>query len=113
MLISAMMDAYTAILELNYMELQTSLVGYILEMAYISVYLNYPPNARTPLVCGVILGIMAMVLYYIIRSQQVSISLQQNPPTSVIPQQSSPTRSTIRSNNCQHRISGWSRITND
>ncbi|KAL6499974.1 hypothetical protein OROGR_027884 [Orobanche gracilis] len=46
MLISAMMDAYTAILELNYMELQTSLVGYILKMAYISIYLYYPPNVR-------------------------------------------------------------------
>ncbi|KAL6572642.1 hypothetical protein OROMI_013600 [Orobanche minor] len=29
--------AYTATLELNYMELQTSLVGCILEMAYISI----------------------------------------------------------------------------
>ncbi|KAL6499973.1 hypothetical protein OROGR_027883 [Orobanche gracilis] len=55
---------------------------------------------------------MAMVLYYVIQSQ-VSISLQRNPPTPIIPQQSSPARSTIRSNNCQHRISRWSRITND
>ncbi|KAL6555633.1 hypothetical protein OROHE_007305 [Orobanche hederae] len=186
MLLSAVMGAYTAILELNYMELQTNLVGCILEMSYIYVYLYYAPNARVrafkilgslitlfviqvilisnlatrelkapiaklipiifsiiilvlplptvieavrtrtldmitpfwlsltltlayivtftynvlgkhlshifyaPEICGVILGIIQMVLYYVVRSQQVSISPQQNSPAPIIPQQNPP-----------------------